>query len=338
MTFIKVETPGIKITSKVSVKPYFDDSVENMGLENYGMTLHDGIYHTEQIVCLERNGIKRYVTGLNEFAPEIKLISDKKAKEAKIKEIRTVVAQLEQEFAANVVAIDDEDFWNKLKVMRPDNDEFWSKIELKASNATTFMDPAKDPYDLIKLYAIDAGGFSIVAPSYEAAKTMAIPPKFYLDRAEETVSAKNTVKKLRNKALAELQSMFDKDSRKLLYVAKVIDPGSVQYKFSTSNETLYDLMDSYITGASFEKSKMIAAQTFVDTSKMSVGDLKLRAVIKDAAYHKFISLKADGHIYHTDTSSVLGKNPSDVFEYLKNPLNEQVYVDIQDAVVAQWEK
>ena len=338
MSFTKVETPGLKGKGKVSIKPYFDPSVENMGLENYSMALHDGIYHTEQIVCLERNGIKRYVTGLNEFAPEVKLISDKEAKAAKIKEIRTVVAQLETEFAANVVSIEDEDFWNKLKVMRPDNDEFWSKIELKASNDITFMDPVSDPYDLIKLYAIDAGGFSIVAPSYEAAKAMAVAPKFYLDRAEETISTKNTVKKLRNKALAALQGMFDKDSRKLLYVTKVIDPGSVQYKYSTSNETLYDLMDSYITGESFEKSKQTAAQTFIDTSKLSVGDLKLRAIIKDAAYYKFIILKADGHIYHTETASVLGKNPSDVFEYLKNPLNEQIYVDIQDAVIGQWEK
>src|SRR5690606_9407510 len=135
-------------------RPYFDPTAANMGLEKYGMSLHDGVYHTEQIACLERNGIKRYVSGLNEFAPEVKMIKDDTEREAKVKEIRTVVAQLEKEFAANIIDPNDLEFWNKVKLLRPDNDEFWSKIELKAGNDITFMDPAKEPYDLIKIYAI----------------------------------------------------------------------------------------------------------------------------------------------------------------------------------------
>ena len=71
-----------------------------MGLEKYGMTLFDGVFHEEQLACIEVNGIKRYLTGLNEFAPEIKLIKDPDAKAARIKEIRTVVSQLEQDLAA----------------------------------------------------------------------------------------------------------------------------------------------------------------------------------------------------------------------------------------------
>ena len=45
-----------------------------MGLESYGLSLHDGVYHEESLACLEMNGVKRYVTGLNEFAPEVKKI------------------------------------------------------------------------------------------------------------------------------------------------------------------------------------------------------------------------------------------------------------------------
>jgi len=196
------------------------------------------------------NGIKRYVTGLNEFAPEVKLMANKEEREAKIKEIRTVVAQLEREFAANPIDIEDKDFWHKVKLLKPDNDEFWSKIELKCGNDIMFMDPKKDPYDLVKLYAIDAGGFTIVAKSLEEAQNMASPPKFYLDRHEETVSTKNTLRKLRNKALSELQSMYDTDTNKLLYVAKVIDPASPQFKKKTSHDTLYEVMDNYINGLS----------------------------------------------------------------------------------------
>ena len=91
-----------------------------MGLEDYGMSLFDGVTHNEQLACLENNGVIRYITGLNEFAPDVKMLPPKE-KEAKIKEIRKVVAQLEAELAANVVAVDDKDFWNKLTVMKPDN-------------------------------------------------------------------------------------------------------------------------------------------------------------------------------------------------------------------------
>lgn len=337
MSFTKVEVPGLKVHKKVSIRPYFDPTVENMGLEKYGLSLHDGVYHSEQLACLEKNGIRRYVTGLNEFAPEVKLLPEDE-REAKIKEIRTVVAQLERELAANVIDPADEDFWNKVKLLRPDNDEFWSKIELRAGNETAFLDPAKDPYDLIKIYAIDAGGFSIIAKSLHEAQNMATPPKFYLDRHEETVSTKNALRKLRNKALSQLEEMYNTDANKLLYVTKIIDPGSPQYKKSTSNDTLYEVMDNYINGLSFERDKKHAAQYFIDVAKRSVGDLKLQAIVRDATYYKLLTPKSDGYIYHTETSTMLGKNVAHVVEYLKNPLNEEILVLVQDAVEKEWNK
>ena len=338
MAFTKVETPGLKTYKKVSIRPYFDASVENMGLENYNLALYDGVYHTEQLCCLENNGIKRYVSGLNEFAPDVKGIKDKKKREAKIMKIRTIVAQLEAEFAANIIEVDDKEFWNKVQLLRPDNDEFWSRIELKAGNDILFMDPSTDPYDLIKLEAIDAGGFSIVAKSLQAAREMATAPKFYLDREEETVTTKNASKKIKNKAVSMLEDIFNTDSNKLLYVAKVIHPGGATYKKSTSNDVIYGIMDDYIMGAGIEKNPTLAAQHFVDVAGENIGDLKLRAMIKDAAFNKIIGSKPDGYMYHMSTATMLGRNPSDILEYLKNPMNEEVLVAIQEFVENEWNK
>ena len=65
-----------KQASSIAIRPYFNPNKEaNMGLENYGMALHDGVWHEENLACLEINGVKRYVTGLNEFAPEVKMLS-----------------------------------------------------------------------------------------------------------------------------------------------------------------------------------------------------------------------------------------------------------------------
>jgi len=155
--------------STVAIRPFFDPMVDNMGLQKYGLSLFDGAFHEESIACLEINGIKRYVTGLNEFAPEVKTLPAEE-QEAKIKQIRHLVAQLESELAANVINPNDSDFWNKVKLLRPDNGEFWDKIKIRCGNEAVYLEPDKDPYDLIRLYAIEAGGFSIVAKSLEEAR------------------------------------------------------------------------------------------------------------------------------------------------------------------------
>jgi hypothetical protein len=321
--------------STIAIRPFFNAAVDNMGLQKYGLSLFDGAFHEESIACLEVNGIKRYLTGLNEFAPEVKELPLEE-QEAKIKQIRTIVAQLERELASNVIDITDKDFWNKVKLLRQDNGDFWDKIKVRCGNEPVHLEPGTDPYDLIKLYAIEAGGYSIVAKSLEEARRLSTPPKFYLDKLEETASVKTEVKKIRNKALSELQKLFDKNQNKLLCIARLLDPNGAQYKKSTPNDIVYDNMDKYINGDLIEKDKMKCAQRFLDTSNLDMETLKIRAVVKDSGYYKFISTKADGFIYHTETTTLLGRTQVDVVEYLKNPLNEEILVDLTKKVEKYW--
>lgn len=335
MSFTKVEG-FLKEKGAITIKPYFNDRVENMGLEKYGLALYDGVFHEEQLACLENNGIKRYLTGLNEFAPDVKNIKDPEAREAKIKEIRTAVADLEKELAANVIEIEDPQFWNKVKLLKPDNDEFWAKITVRCGNEPVFLDPKNDPYDRIKLYAIEAGGFSIVAKSYEDAKTRSKSAKFFLDKFEETVSSKTELKKLRNKALSELQKLYEKNINKLMYVAKIVDIASAQYKKSTPHDVIYDIMDKYITGEGSERSAQRAAQTFLDACNLDMETLKLKAIVKDALYYKLFMTRTDGFIYYKEKQAMLGRNQAEIVEFLKNPLQEEILVDITKRIEKYW--
>ncbi len=124
---------GTAKQSTIAVRPFFDNAVSNMGLENYGLSLYDGVKHFEQLACLENNGVIRYLTGLNEFAPEIKLLQTED-RQARIKEIRTAVAELEKELAANVLDIEDPQFWNQVKLLKPDNKDFWNRINIACGN------------------------------------------------------------------------------------------------------------------------------------------------------------------------------------------------------------
>ena len=333
--FTMVETGhgSVKKTA-IAVRPFFDNSVSNMGLESYGLSLYDGVKHFEQLACLEQNGVIRYLTGLNEFAPEIKLLNAED-REARVREIRTAVAELETELAANVLDIEDPQFWNKVKLLKPDNKEFWNRISVACGNEPLFLDPV-DPYDRIKLYAIEAGGFSIVAKSFDDARSRAVPPKFYLDKKEQTVIARTEYKKMRNKALAELQKLFDKNSTKLFYVAKVVDGNSTQYKKGTPNDVMYENMDLYINGEGVESNKERAAKSFLEAVGMDMETLKIKSIVRDSVFFKYIINKADGYIYHAKTNAMLGRNVSDVIEYLKNPLNEDVLTDLNKACEKFW--
>lgn len=333
---VTLVSSGSASAGPISVKPLVSVDIDNMGLQNYNLALFPGAFHEEQLACLEKNGVKRYVTGLNEFAPEVKNIKDPERKAAVIKDIRETVAELERELAANILDPEDKDFWTKVTLLKPDNSEFWEKISIRCGNEPLFLNPKNDPFDLIKLKAIEAGGFSIVAKSWEEAQNMSKKPKFYLDKTIDTVATRTQAKKLRNKALAELDKLYNKNTNKLMYVCKVVDAYSSQYKKSTPNDVMYENMDYYINGEGVERNALRAAESFLKAAELDMETLKLKALVKDASFYKFIAPKADGMIYHIKTSTIMGRNSADVVEYLKNPLNEQILIDLLEVVEEYW--
>tara|TARA_R110001592_G_scaffold266806_2_gene532584 strand:- start:1253 stop:2326 length:1074 start_codon:yes stop_codon:yes gene_type:complete len=316
----------------IAIRTYFDGAMENMGLESYSMSLFDGVVHEEELSCLEVNGIKRYVTGLNEFAPEIRKLSPEK-QSAKVAEIRKAVTILERDLAANILDEEDPEFWNKVKLLRHDNHAFWGKISIRVGNDPVFLDPSSDPYDLIKLYAIEAGGFSIVARNLKDAKSKQ-GCKFYLDKLEDTVSTRTEISKLRNRALSALTTMYDSENIKLFYVAKIVDANSTQYNKSTANDIIYENMDSFIHGDGHDRNERRSAEKFLAASRMSMEDLKLKAVLTDAAGYAVITTKTDGWIYFGSVR--MGKTNEHCLEWLKNPLNEEHLMGLLSQIEYFW--
>jgi len=315
------KTDAVKDGS-ICIRAYFNPELDNMGLEKYNMSLHEGAYHSESIACLERNGIKRYITGLNEFAPEIKSLSAEK-KAAKIKQIREHVVELEKELAANVIDVDDKDFWNKVQVVRPDNDAFWNKIMIKVGNDPVYLDPKVDAYDKIKLLAIEAGGFSLVADSLATAKNTG-KFKFYLDRVVETAGTRTKNAKIKNKALGILSDLYDEDKTRLMHVVKILTYNSSQYTHTTPLDVLYEDADGYINGEGRESDVSKASKNFIDATKLSSEDLNIHSMIKDALAFNMLTTKSDGYIYEKKSNTKIATTREGVSEYLKNPANDEM--------------
>jgi hypothetical protein len=65
-------------------------------------------------------------------------------------------------------------------------------------------------------------------------------------------------------------------------------------------------------------------------------DLKIRAVVKDALYYRFITTKAGGWIEPIDSGIRLGKRPSEVLDFLKKPENDEALTSILEKVEPYW--
>ena len=64
--------------------------------------------------------------------------------------------------------------------------------------------------------------------------------------------------------------------------------------------------------------------------------IKIKSLIKDSTYYKFIIPKSDGFIYHTETTSLMGRNAADCLEFLKNPLNDTILLNLTKKVEKYW--
>jgi hypothetical protein len=354
---------NIKVGSRVSIKPYAS-GLPNAGLEKYDMVVADGAQHKELLGLVERNGIKCYLTGLNELAPEVQNIKDAEKKEATIRDIRKTIVFLENSLAGNYTLtekdIDEHDekgkptgkfsdsFWSKVTMFisqGPDKFDdkkqrtptYWDSVEIKCSNDTIYLDP-KNPHDIILIYAIQAGGFLCVAPSMDAARNAVEPPKWYLDKEEETAGIKTEVKKLRNQAGGELQKLYDKDANKLFYITKLCAANSLGYRKATPMDILYDDCDKYINGETVDKNKKMTAEKFIDYCKQPLADLRVQAIVRDATEMHLLTFKQDGQLYYNKTGTPMGKGVNDVVKFLENPLNNDVLTNITEEVEEEWKK
>lgn len=331
---MSTEVQTLKKVGAISVRPYIEGQTENMGLENYNMVLFPEVFHQEDLACITRNGVDRYVTGLDEFSMYVQSLKGD-AQKSEISRIRKDVARLEAMLGDTIVKVDDEEFWNKITLLRPSNHEFWSTFTMRCGNEPVYLDP-EDPHQYILIKAIEAGGFSIIAKSFDDAKAASRPPKFYLDKTINTVKTKTEGKKIRNKALGWLDELYSADFATFMYVCKITDIHGAQYKKSTPLDVMYENMDNFINGLGQEQNKRRAAETFITAAELDSESLKIKAIIKDAGYYKFINTLPDGIIYTTADRVALGRTVSDVETYLKDPTNEDILMELMKKVEKEW--
>jgi hypothetical protein len=347
---------GVK--GRISIKPYISGE-ENMGLEVHGEILFPGVKHQDRLGAEVKNGYVTYFTGLNEMDASVQQLPEDK-KVAKITVIRQTVAYLENSIANNFKVRPETCMDNYGK---GEHDDFWANVstfisagpvqyDQKGNVKTTYWDDVKleldnkeqeldksNAHDLVKFYAIQAGGLSGVAPSLSKAIEAQGRYKWYLDQPEETADIQAEGIKLKYQAGAALEQMRLSDENRLFLMAKTLAvKHSSNYRRGGPTYTpvlgLYKDISDYIEGKKGD-GPVIAVERFMQFYNMPIDELNRRAVIKDAIEHHLIEMKGDGKMYYRN--EMLGKNIEEMVEKL---MNQSMYGDTWDhlnaAIETRW--
>lgn len=336
----KPKAPAVYgVKGRISIKPYISGE-ENMGLEVHGEILFPGVKHQDRLGAEVKNGYVTYFTGLNEQDSSVQQLPEAQ-KVAKITTIRQTVAYLENSIANNFKVRpetcmdnygkgEEDTFWANVTTfisagpiqynVKGDRQEnYWDGIKLELDNKEQQLDKS-NAHDLVKFYAIQAGGLSAVAPSLSKAIEAQGRYKWYLDQPEETADIQAEGIKLKYQAGAALEQMRMSDENRLFLMAKTL---AIKHSSSyhrggptyTPILSLYKDISDYIEGKKGD-GPTIAVERFMQFYSMPIDELTRRAVIKDAIEQHLIEMKGDGKMYYR--SEMLGKNIEEMVEKLMN--------------------
>lgn len=344
--------------AKFSIKPLVRKDRPNTGLFEYNMVMHETVKHTDQVYCKADGRVKVYKTGLDETVSDVQTLPDEE-KAAKIASIRRLVARAERELESNYNVTDPEtkdietvkDFWKDVTVFKSvvpdifDNkgqrvNTYWDELQIELTNEGLILDE-NSVKDMIIMNIIEAGGFGMIANSYEQAMTANMEYKFYLDKRADTSAIEVIDLKIQDKAAAKLFNMSEKDTEKLFYITKLTSTDSLFFKTgknATPNDVLYKECRRYIDGeTAAERVKTVACEEFVKMADLKLEKLIAKAVLRDLKLMREVIYR-DTDIYHPKSGSILGKNDAEAIEHITSPGNIKLYETMLAQAKKEWNK
>lgn len=317
-------TNNVDLKRKVSIRQYVDPEVFNLGMEKYNMSVWSGETGSggvkESLGYKTVGNKKIYLTGLDVNATSLNNLEED-TKKQKVMEIESVLKYLSVIYGE--------------ETLKSDNDSFWADLFLEIKSPILELD-LEDVNDLLKYYAIQGGGYTEVAPSYDVAKNSNKIYKFYLHEENEVAELKTEIKRLRNRAKSILEDLFVEDPEKLFKMSKILLPIEKGLTRNVSKNTIYSELDIYIDGEYTKNEIKQAPKRFIELSEKDRGSLNIQAIVKEALYQRYIVKNSESTYWNPQTQSPFGRNENEIIAYLNNPLNGDELTIIKDRVEGFW--
>lgn len=248
----------------------------------------------------------KIITGVDENAYEIIILSEVERKK-KQKEIIALREQLEHLLNADLST--DSDFWNKFFITL-DEDR-----ELDPQNA---LDRLHERFLLANRY---------VAPSLEEVEENPeyLGCLFYIYREEEETVKKANIEKKKDRAIASLFNLEDKNPAKLKIIAGDIfgiNPEEITV------EKAYIKLKEFVEAGDAKTQKENIDQ-FMDSVNKTPEEMGIKKVLDKALKRKIVTTRGD--IYRRD-ELVYGTGKDEALAFLNSPENSGELADLQRAV------
>jgi len=270
---------------KVSIRQYVDPRFDNMGLREYNQSVMSGEGGNggfKEMLGYKQLGTKKfYLNGLNDHSLNFKGLKTEE-KDAKRKEIEVIRQTLEEHYGKGT--LDDT------------NEAFWGSISLEVRVPVKELN-FDNPEDILTYYCILGGGFGEIAPSINYAKNENKSFKFYLHVEKDVAEIVGKDKRLRNKSLSLLETIYEEKPSNLFYISKNILPLDKGFIKTTPTATLYNELSDYITTEYVNTQKKTTAQRFIEATKRPLDELISRSYVREAIHSRIISLNKDKHYY-----------------------------------------
>lgn len=306
----------------VIIKPYVTENTDHMGLNKLGLNAFPKTYREFPVPI--KNG--RYLTGLDPHAAYlIKLTPEEREKElARIKTECDELNKLYPTFKLCDCSLDNEYYSNMTITIGADNT--YLNVDMSLED--------RIKYSVIKTMAkYSTAQDSIIANSLADLLSSNKNYKYYISDEEVDAEEEVSTSRKRNKAIKELEELFDKDKSKALLVLKYIMKADRSYNRMSEGrryKLLQDYIDGIVNGVNTKASK---AEEFSKVIKLKKEDLTFDIVVKYAEYLNIIRFKPDSkEYYYTKTGMSLGRSLEEVKSFLKITKNSDVYEDIKENV------
>lgn len=248
----------------------------------------------------------KIITGIDENAYEIIILAEKE-KAAKQKEIGTLRADLER--LLNVDLSTDSSFWDKF---------FITLDEDRILDPLNALDRLHERFLLANKY---------VAPSREDMEENPdyLGCLFYIFREEEDTVKRATIEKKKDKAIAALSMLEEKNPLKLKIIAGDIFGINVE---DISVETVYIKLKEFIENGD-AKTQKENIQQFMDSVNKTPEQMQIKKVLDKAVKKKIVTTRGD--IFRRD-DVVYGTGKEEALAFLNSPENSGELADLQKVV------
>jgi hypothetical protein len=308
----------------IIIKPFIRKESDSIGLSEIGLNAFPGTVSSFPVPIKN----KKFLTGLDENAFYLAKLSEKE-REKEITRIRKTCEEYSQKYKEFNLC--------NCSAEGPEKNEFYDKLSIDLFASNTYFDTS-NPIDMIKLSILKHYAMydprSIIAINLKEATNSNKDYKYYI--ANEELDIEETVSKKReiNKAISTWDTIASKDKTKMLLIIKYLLPANKSYNVESDNR-LYKRGDDFINGiADGVKAKDgdDNYNKFMTVVKIPNEELVSKIVIKYAIYLNVIRQNRDKEYVYLKTGQTLGRNGEEVYGFLSNPKNIEIYGDIKSDV------